>query len=220
MSSSKNKPPELYKPLEGYSFYLIDQVKGKYEGKIRKNCGTIRKSWTPQTANVVCSKAEYNSFRRRIAGDVGDKVELPDKDFIAIERAYRDSAKYVVNTGCLDALGDNSHVWRRIDWADLYENKEPETRFDFFIQEMQTHGVQRLSSLLDEAIEVSSEDNMKAKSYDREYTRIANVIKDCPNELAILNNLRDKHDDAIALIRDVRKVAGTLVQDESHESAE
>ncbi|KAG7403383.1 hypothetical protein Forpe1208_v016585 [Fusarium oxysporum f. sp. rapae] len=220
MSSSKpDKPPELYKPLKGVSFYLTGRVKVKYEGKIKKNCGTIRDSCTPRTWSrikyVVCSKAEYHSFRRRIAGVVGDKVELPDQDFKAIEKAYRDSEKGVLDTGCLDAISDNSHGWTPIDWADSYEKKEPETWFDVCIQEMQTHGVYRFSSLLDEAIGSNIEDDEEARSFDLDTTRIADTVKDDADALALVNKWNEKYKARNTLIRDIRKVVGTLVQDET-----
>ncbi|KAG7424422.1 hypothetical protein Forpi1262_v014295 [Fusarium oxysporum f. sp. raphani] len=213
--SKPDKPPELYKPLKGVSFYLTGRVKVKYEGKIKKNCGTIRDSCTSRTKYVVCSKAEYHSFRRRIAGGVGDKVELPDQDFKAIEKAYRDSEKGVLDTGCLDAISDNSHGWTPIDWADSYEKNEPETRFDVWIQQMQIHGVYRFSSLLDEAIGSNIEDDEEARSFDLDTTRIADTVKDDTDALALVNKWNEKYKARNTLIRDIRKVVGTLVQDET-----
>ncbi|KAH7464351.1 hypothetical protein FOMA001_g17368 [Fusarium oxysporum f. sp. matthiolae] len=224
MSHSQPYKPlkgQSYRPLKGYSFYLTDLVKPKLEGKISKNGGTLHKNYnykrkgTMGTKYFVCSKAEYRSFRDRLAGSLSDKVDISEKDYDAMLEAYELGEKGMLDTGCLEAISDNSHAWNPIDWADSYGKKEPERRCDVWIQQMQAHGVYRLSSLLDEAIDVNGEDDMEAKSFDREYTKIADIIKDHPDGLALVNNWKDKYNELIALIRDVREVVGTLVQDET-----
>ncbi|KAF6528559.1 hypothetical protein HZS61_008861 [Fusarium oxysporum f. sp. conglutinans] len=59
------------------------------------------------------------------------------------------------------------------------------------------------------------EDDEEAGSFDLDTTRIADTVKDDADALALVNKWHEKYKARNTLIRDIRKVVGTLVQDET-----